>query len=91
MWSFVVHERIMSSVLFFSITYISICHVAHESFLVKIIARKACVTAEFVCKMVMCQQSTVRPLRNTCEGNISENGILNNSDNIKIANARIWN
>lgn len=29
MWLFVLHKRIMASVLFFSITYISICRIVH--------------------------------------------------------------
>lgn len=54
MWLFVVYERIMFLVFFFSIIYIFICYVVYESFLVKIIVRKVCVIVEFVCKMVMC-------------------------------------
>lgn len=30
MWSFVLHKRIMASAAFSSITYISICHIAHK-------------------------------------------------------------
>lgn len=64
MWSFVLHKRIMDSVLFFSITYISICHFVHKSFFIKFIPGKN-VIAEFLSKIAMCQQPTVWPLKNT--------------------------
>ena len=51
MWSCVLYRRIMASILFFSIMYISICRVVYGRFvLVKVIPGKTCVIAGVLSK-----------------------------------------